>query len=72
MPCLGIVIRPGRGLILGSDCLTPVTAELLPAALEICDIGQQESLEASPTLQVHKDLLPNRNNLACTYMAVLK
>lgn len=44
MLCFGI-IKPGRGLMRGSDCLTPATAELLPAALEVCDAGLCESLD---------------------------
>lgn len=45
MPCFGIVLKPGRGLIQDSDCLTPAIAELLPAALEVCDVGLHESLD---------------------------
>lgn len=45
MPCFGTVIQLGRGLIQGSDWLTPVSAELLPAACEVCDVGIHESLD---------------------------
>lgn len=45
MPCFGIVIKPERSVIQGSGCLTPAIAELLPAALEVCDVGLHESLE---------------------------
>ena len=45
MPCFGIVVKPGRGLIQGSNRLTPAIAELLPAALEVRDVGLHESLD---------------------------